>query len=191
MGNKRIDLSGQEFNYLKVLYRLPDEYKEYKGKKSLLPAKYKCKCKCGNITVVTGYHLKKGNVKSCGCYKDDFLKHNNSQRYKGTKICYINGNRKARSNTGIVGVYKRKDSSKYYANIQIANKIIYLGQRDTIEEAKKLRQWGESIYFKPIIENYNNIKEKLTIENIPPIMRVGDTENEIIDNYIMLLGKSK
>jgi hypothetical protein len=186
---KRIDLSGKVFNKLTVLYRLPDEYKEYNGKKSLLPAKYRCKCDCGNITDVTGYHLKKGNVKSCGCYQKDFLNNkNNSQRFKGTKICYINGGRKARSNTGMVGIHKRKDSNKYSVFIQIASKVIYLGQRDTLQEARELRKWGENMYYKPIIEEYNKLKESIKIENIPPSIRKGDTEQEILDNYILLLG---
>jgi hypothetical protein len=187
--SKRINLSGKIFNRLTVLYRLPDEYKEYNGKRSLLPAKYKCKCECGNITDVTGYHLKKGNTKSCGCYQEEFLKNkNNSQRYKGTKICYINGSRKARSNTGIIGIHKRKDSNKYSVFIQIRNKMIYLGQRDTEDDAKKLREWGENTYYKPIIKEYNKLKDNIKIENVPPTMRKGDTEQEILNNYIIFLG---
>ena len=38
---------------------------------------WKCRCTykgCGNIKVVDGNELRRGNVKSCGCYRDDLLR---------------------------------------------------------------------------------------------------------------------
>lgn len=32
---------------------------------------WKCVCKCGNITFVTGNNLKNNSTKSCGCYRDE------------------------------------------------------------------------------------------------------------------------
>lgn len=34
-------------------------------------ARWKCKCKCGNETIVLGKHLRSGNTKSCGCLRKE------------------------------------------------------------------------------------------------------------------------
>lgn len=62
---KKMDLTGQKFGRLTVLYELP----ERKNKKIY----YHCKCICGNETDVCGAHLKKGTIKSCGCIKKEML----------------------------------------------------------------------------------------------------------------------
>lgn len=36
--------------------------------------KLKCLCNCGNITSVDRSNLLRGGVKSCGCYKKDYMK---------------------------------------------------------------------------------------------------------------------
>jgi len=36
--------------------------------------KFKCICDCGNIVYVEKFHVVKGNVKSCGCFKSEMLK---------------------------------------------------------------------------------------------------------------------
>lgn len=56
-----IDLSGMKFGMLTVLSR------DHKGKDRKWY--YKCKCDCGNITVVRSNALTCGNTKSCGCKK--------------------------------------------------------------------------------------------------------------------------
>lgn len=62
---KKIDLIGQKFGRLTVLYELS----ERRNKKIY----YHCKCACGNETDVCGAHLKKGVIKSCGCIKKEML----------------------------------------------------------------------------------------------------------------------
>lgn len=59
--NDMSDLSGQVFGRLTVLNR--DEKDKNKS-----GYKYLCKCECGNISSVRGDGLKRGSVKSCGCY---------------------------------------------------------------------------------------------------------------------------
>jgi len=54
-----IDLSGQKFNKLTVLYRVENSTS---GK-----VQFKCLCECGNITVVRSHNLKSNTSKSCGC----------------------------------------------------------------------------------------------------------------------------
>jgi hypothetical protein len=56
-----IDLTGNKFGRLTVIER--DENKK-SGRIC-----WKCKCDCGNETVVVGKNLQKGTTKSCGCLK--------------------------------------------------------------------------------------------------------------------------
>lgn len=56
---KFIDLTGQRFGKLVVLYRNGTS----KNKKAI----WHCKCDCGTECDVLGENLKKGNTKSCGC----------------------------------------------------------------------------------------------------------------------------
>lgn len=43
-------------------------------------AMWKCKCKCGNETIVLGKHLRSGNTKSCGCYQRERAAQSNMDR---------------------------------------------------------------------------------------------------------------
>lgn len=43
-------------------------------------ARWKCKCKCGNETIVLGKHLRSGNTKSCGCYQKERAAQSNMDR---------------------------------------------------------------------------------------------------------------
>lgn len=54
------DLTGQRYGRLVVIGLKHHSYKKIQ---------WLCKCDCGNETVVTTGNLKRGNVKSCGCYK--------------------------------------------------------------------------------------------------------------------------
>lgn len=56
------DLTGQKFGRLTVIERAPN-----KGKKTM----WRCKCDCGNETVVAGGNLTNGHIVSCGCYNDE------------------------------------------------------------------------------------------------------------------------
>lgn len=62
---RRIDLTGQKFGKLTVIG--VDNKRDLNGN-----IYWKCKCDCGNITVVNGRSLRTGGTKSCGCYKKDF-----------------------------------------------------------------------------------------------------------------------
>lgn len=64
---KRIDISGQIFIFLKVLEY--DEEKSFQLKQTY----WKCQCLlCGNIKTIKGSHIKEGSIKSCGCLKSSF-----------------------------------------------------------------------------------------------------------------------
>lgn len=65
-----VDLKNKQFGRLLVLEYLNKEDREY-------PAKtWKCLCACGNEVHATTSHLKNGNVKSCGCLKEDTFVNN-------------------------------------------------------------------------------------------------------------------
>lgn len=68
--SKFIDLTGQKFNKLTVIERMPSR----KGK-----TVWKCQCDCGKYTTVEASNLKTGQVKSCGCLSNGHPTHNESK----------------------------------------------------------------------------------------------------------------
>ena len=71
------DLTGQRFGRLVVIERAPRP-PYYEG----TYAWWRCRCDCGNETVVRGRRLTNGETKSCGCYKRDVLIALNKTRRK-------------------------------------------------------------------------------------------------------------
>jgi hypothetical protein len=70
--NKKKDLTGLKFGKLTVIEEVAP-HTEPNGRKS---RRWKCKCECGNETVVFGYALIKGHTKSCGClHKKHGMRH--------------------------------------------------------------------------------------------------------------------
>lgn len=56
---------GVKYSRLTVIEEVPkpSPYYRYSGRW------YRCKCDCGDETIVTGCALKSGNTKSCGCLR--------------------------------------------------------------------------------------------------------------------------
>ena len=65
-------LTGQRFGYLTVI--------ECDGKGSRSDYRWKCKCDCGNHTIVDTAPLKYGHIKSCGCLMRETVIRLNKQR---------------------------------------------------------------------------------------------------------------
>jgi len=63
-----IDLTNKRFNRLKVLCN----YKIINGH-----TMWQCICVCGNKRYIDSYNLRKGFIKSCGCYRNEKNKTNN------------------------------------------------------------------------------------------------------------------
>jgi hypothetical protein len=68
------------------------------------------------------------------------------------RICYqvkntYNSPMKKNNSSGFTGVFFSKDKNKYYANIMIKGKNIFLGYFENIEDAIKKRLEGEAKYF--------------------------------------------
>ena len=62
---KRAKLKGKTFNYLTVICY----HQTLKNKHGIQSAIWKCRCKCGNITLVSSTNIKGGHIKSCGCFQ--------------------------------------------------------------------------------------------------------------------------
>ncbi|MEM7578245.1 MAG: hypothetical protein AAF316_00075 [Cyanobacteria bacterium P01_A01_bin.80] len=73
---KRLDLTGQRFSQLVVLYRA---YGITNHRQEIY---WNCQCDCGNTTRVTTKNLRSGNTKSCGCaVKRNNFKHGHTKDY--------------------------------------------------------------------------------------------------------------
>lgn len=57
------DLTGQKFGRLTVIERA--------GSDKRGEALWKLRCDCGNVVVSTSYHVRKGHILSCGCYRKE------------------------------------------------------------------------------------------------------------------------
>ena len=68
---KLIDETGKIYGYLTVLGRA-----ENKNNRAM----WKCKCKCGKETIVSGKSLRNGETKSCGCLKKEVLIQRNIEK---------------------------------------------------------------------------------------------------------------
>ena len=93
------DLTGQTFNRLTVVGRDIERDQKERNENGVRSgnAHWLCKCSCGNenLVSVTGYALKSGSTKSCGCLvsetvaarnKADSRKYNNPENYKENNI---------------------------------------------------------------------------------------------------------
>src|SRR3990167_804923 len=80
-GPKREDLTGRRFHRILVL-----------GPSNKHLRKWRCRCECGNFIEVRGAGMKSGNVKSCGCYRNELYRNNKfnfKHGGKGTKLYAI------------------------------------------------------------------------------------------------------
>lgn len=66
MGKKVTDMVGKKFSRLTVI----EETNKRDVSGNIF---YLCRCDCGNEHVATGYNLRSGNVRSCGCLNRDII----------------------------------------------------------------------------------------------------------------------
>lgn len=156
------NLEGQRIGMLKVIKKTDE--RDYKG--SVL---WKCHCDCGKNVLYSEDMLMHGNVKSCGCYRENEIRakiHEKLHRIDGTCIERLNL-RKARADnkSGHVGIHKINDN-RYQARIGFQGKSYYLGTFPTLEDAIEARQRGEQIhldflkaYYQICSENPEDSKE--------------------------------
>jgi len=94
-----IEMSGKRFGFLTVLERAG----------SVTPAKWLCRCDCGQTTVKDGFRLRRGVVKSCGCATSTMIANSRwSHGMTGSRLEYIRRGMIARCHNP-----KRKDFARY------------------------------------------------------------------------------
>ena len=133
------DMTGMRFGKLVVL----GMEKQRPG----LPALWKCRCDCGNITYQEASNLKKGFVVSCGCYQRE----NGKRLYKrnlhyvgGTQLELIRSKKVWKTNkTGVKGVYQEAKTGKYIAHLTFQGNRKILGRFDCLEDARMAREAAE------------------------------------------------
>lgn len=132
------DFVGKRFGMLTVT--------EYAGKRSGMH-RWRCRCDCGNETIVGQTLLQTGKTKSCGCLQKETYA-DNLKLIDGTSITILEASRNhiLSSNTsGHTGVYLHKRSGRWAAQITFKGKTYYLGTYDKIEDAVKAREKGEEM----------------------------------------------
>lgn len=76
---KALKLEGEKFGKLTVIERTQNDKKG--------DSRWICKCDCGNIVTVRGYHLTGCKIKSCGCIKKEMLSNRKGAHHlTGTKL---------------------------------------------------------------------------------------------------------
>lgn len=120
---------------------------EYAGKRNGMH-RWKCRCDCGNETIVGQTLLQTGKTKSCGCLKGSAVLEA-LQLCDGTSVTALETSRSRRissNKSGYTGVYLNPRSNRWIAQITFKRKTYYLGSFEKMEDAVKARQCGEKMH---------------------------------------------
>lgn len=155
---KRVDLTGKRFGDLTVI-KLSDK----RGQNNTLL--WECKCTCENTIYLHGYSLTHGHYKSCGCKhdtkrdrgRDEHIKHD---QVDGTRITALKTKPYKNNKSGHKGVTWMESRQKWRAYIGFKGRQKTLGYFETKEEAIEVRKKAEEKYFRPILEENNNERNR-------------------------------
>ncbi|XCP84627.1 transcriptional regulator [Roseburia hominis] len=158
------DILGRQFGDLTVI--------AYDGKREGTYF-WRCQCKCGNETVVQQNNLLLGHTKSCGCRQKTVYKEN-LKLIDGTSVTMLEASRQHRlistNSSGYGGVYRKRKSGKWAAQITFKGKTYYLGSFIKIEDAVKARKEAEeSIYGEFLKWYYEVYLEEEKTDAIPSV----------------------
>ena len=149
---KKLDLTGQRFGKLTVL--APAE------NLGSLTA-WRCRCDCGQETVVLTKRLRDGHWTSCGCDKEHFgeppaIVGRASLTYvDGTCVEMLRAKTVRCNNTsGVPGVEWLAQKQRWRASICFKGKRYYLGSYTSFEEAVKARKLGEEKLHDRFLQEY-------------------------------------
>ncbi len=136
----RKDFVGRRFGMLTVM--------EYAGKRAGMH-RWKCRCDCGNETIVGQTLLQNGKTRSCGCLQASTYKEN-LELMEGTSVKFLraikNGRLLKTNTSGYNGVYYNKKRQRWVAQITFQGKTKYLGSFELLADAVQARQQGERIF---------------------------------------------
>lgn len=71
------DMTGMRFGRWTVLCRTPRP--EYHAGKDVW---WKCRCDCGNESILNGKNLRDGDTRSCGCYRSEVISKRMKERHR-------------------------------------------------------------------------------------------------------------
>lgn len=146
------DISGRHFGKLQALY-----VTDKKSTTKINCRIWHCRCMCGNECDVLYSDLSRGNVKSCGCLKEEKIK---ELYIEGTAPCKLDGSKIRSTNTsGTTGVYFDKSRGKWSAEIMFKKKKYHLGRYDKKEDAVKARKEAETRIFGEFLQWYEQNKK--------------------------------
>ena len=110
---------------------------------------WRCKCDCGNETVVRQSSLLDGHTTSCGCQQTSRYEEN-FQWVDDTSVAVLEsrlqGGTYSTNKSGYNGVYFDRRKGKWIAEITFKRKKYYLGAYADIMDAVKARRKGEEMY---------------------------------------------
>jgi hypothetical protein len=151
----RYQMIGKKFNRLLVLERTTkaDKSGEYY---------YACRCDCGSVTYATSSSLKRGEIKSCGCYSSEvhsdiakkLVQLRKRHNVDGAYVPALASKLRSNNTSGCTGVDYNKRNNRWVARISLKGKVYRLGTFKRKEDAIKARKRAEQELFEPIIEEY-------------------------------------
>lgn len=156
---KKIDLTGQKFGRLTVI--------EEVGRSNQRTVKWRCKCECGNETIVCSNHLRSGTVKSCGCLyvetrkkaiKNAYEQMKRDDLKEGTRVTALTKRTPKNNTSGTKGVVWDKSNKKWRAQITFKGKKHNLGYFTNKQDAINARKKAEEELYDPILEKYGKKK---------------------------------
>lgn len=154
-----IDLTGKKFGRLTVI--------EEAGRSKQKAVKWRCKCECGNETIVVSFSLRSGDTKSCGCLrreiaistgKKSIKKLHRDELKEGTRVTMLTRRTSKNNTSGAKGVTWDKSRKKWRAQINFKGKNHNLGRFTNKQDAINARKKAEEELIEPILEKYSKKK---------------------------------
>ena len=177
INNQSIDLTGQQFGYLIVLEVDKKATLEHRNKSTTSNGQlyWKCQCKCGNIKSIAGNHLRKGDIKSCGCL-------NSSGELLISQL--LRENNISFSQQVTFNDLKDLNLLKFdFAILNSENQIIKLIEFDGEQHFKPIVYWGGEEKFK-IVQKHDEMKNQYCKDNNIKLLRISKIEDITLDNIL-------
>ncbi|MDF1510615.1 hypothetical protein PZE06_20995 [Robertmurraya sp. DFI.2.37] len=153
-----LNLKGRNFGKLTVLER--------SGRTKNDNALWLCQCECGRTIKANATSLRRGEVVSCGCLKQEQMKNARKgledKTIDGVQVPLLTKKVRTDSKTGHKGVYKRLRRGKEVFEVSITIKGVrkYLGTFTDINKAIEARKEAELKYFLPYIKALEDNKDE-------------------------------
>ncbi len=147
---------GKRFGSLTVIEKT-EETVRHGGARSPL---WKCRCDCGNTTLVRLDSLTSGNIRSCGCMENEgkVQKMRRAAGYVGgtqtSKLLRILEYNRTAADGDMIGVTYDRRSRKWRASLRFQGINRRFGSFDSPEEAARVRREAEQKWFVGFLESF-------------------------------------